>query len=316
MPAPSPLASEAEIRVKELRTFHRALFVYSLLASAVLFLFTIGAAQELLTWNASVFASSVIMMCYMAFYCRGTLHTAFKISREKDAFDCVHAWLERQYKNALEAGDSPFPAALRLVCSPRDVLAEIGKPQYGATHVVEYFSQLGRRIEIVREHRRHHETERSASADSKIDELLYIFEMNIDRAIQPMVNAGTKLLLLGFLGTVVGIIMIGIGMRFGGTAQESLKIAVAIIAGVGVAATTTAFGIIGRYFLGAFYEQHEDVRNRLTTELLRLTNAYGLDLMVCASPEERSREKTAEETVIEPKPADDAPGDGSQAREI
>jgi len=180
-------------------------------AVALIFLVSIGVVQELLAWNKSVFISTLLMTIVMIFYARHTLGSAKRIGAEKDALDAVRKWLGEN--DAEVSGDysnfsSPDCTDL-LFNTTRFFEEQVNAPEFSTTFVADYFRQLGRRIAAITLLRR---TENVVYV--KPDDHLFCFYSGVERMIRPIVNGGTKLMLLGFFGTLVGILLIGIGMRF------------------------------------------------------------------------------------------------------
>ncbi len=260
-------------------TYFKGWFTYTVSAGILVFLLSTGIAQKLLFWNQSVFVSTVLMAGVMIFYLRRTLERGGRVSLEKDTLDFVRKKMS-EYENAGSRDHA------QLIFETDWFFEKHNAPEFADTFVADYFRNLGKRIRVIKTL-----TGSGQKEFVDTDELKFCFYAGLERIIKPMVNAGRKLLLFGFLGTVVGILLIGIGMRFGETAQQTLLIAKELIAGLGVAALTTILGIVGNLILSSFYEQHEDVRDRIMGELSRITSVYGLDLH---SPPEPKKEPSDE----------------------
>lgn len=256
-------ASSRKLRL----TYFKAMFSYAATAGLIIFLTGTGILQKLVAWNQSVFVSTILMVGVMIFYFRRTMQRAERISLEKDTLDFLRKRLESP-----NAGSSEHQKL--LFCTDEFFKNGSEEDARAGTFVADYFRSMGKRIRVIRVL-----ASEAARPDLiKSDDLQFCFYADMERLIKPIVNAGRKLLLFGFLGTVVGILLIGVGMRFGETAQQTLLIAKELIAGLGVAALTTILGIIGNLILSSFYEQHEDIRDRIAGELTRITSVYGLDL--------------------------------------
>ncbi|QQG45875.1 MAG: hypothetical protein HYY55_02735 [Candidatus Niyogibacteria bacterium] len=259
---------------KEHLTYYKALFGYIVIGTIFIFLVSVGIAQTLLAWNTSVFVSTMLMFAVMVFYFRKTLKRSGFMGLEKDALDLVR-------KKLAETETEKLPDCHELIFETDAFFERYSATEFNGTSVVDYFRDLGKRIKAVGALAGKHKKEPVLT-----DELKFCFYANMERLIKPTVNGARKLLLFGFLGTVTGILLIGVGMQFGESAQQAQLIAKELIGGLGVAAITTILGLVGNLFLSSIYEQHEDIRDRILAELARLTSIYGLDLCSPPEPEE------------------------------